>query len=212
MKKIYKGLLAATLLTSTIAGGTAFAASAPLVYDPDHGYLISTQRIEDSDGGYTIEKIYSSQAPSLESKEPLIYDPDNGYLISTRRIEQSDGSYTIEKIYSNQPPVFDILQSYNTDIFRKTMAKYSAKGTLLLSCRVTATFDWSLDSQISRAYRVSGEVLYNRSGKVTRNFLVAEGNETEKSSVNYSFTRHTPSGAKEEYVISLACTQKGFTE
>ncbi len=212
MKKIYKGLLAATLLTSTIAGSTAFAATAPLVYDPNNGYLISTQQIEQPDGSYATEKLYSSQAPALEKRDPLIYDPDNGYLLSTRRIEKSDGSYTVEKIYSNDPPVFDTLQSYNTQIFRKTMSKYNAKGTLLLSCRVTATFDWSLDSEISRAYRISGEVLYTRGGKVSRKYLVTEGNETEKSSVNYSFIRRTPSGAKEEYVVSLSCTQKGFAE
>lgn len=152
-----------------------------------------------------------AQTTVLAAYAPATYDPELGYLVSSIRTPQEDGSYMIEKTYTNHSPDFYMHRIYGTDTFRKVNEKYTAQDTLIIQYEVAATFDWSLNSQITRVYNPSGKVLYHQNDKLSHESIFTEGSETCKSNVVYRFLRTTDSGAVEDYLVTLSCDYQGRT-
>lgn len=153
-----------------------------------------------------------AQTTALAAEDTTAYDPAHGYLVSSVRTEQADGSYIVEKTYTNHSPDFYMHRIYGTDTFCKVSEKYSAADTLLLQYKVAASFDWSLNSQITRVYSPSCEVLYHKNDKLSHESVLTMGSETCKSSVIYHFLRTTDAGTLEDYLITLSCDYLGRVE
>lgn len=207
MKTFSKKLLLSTMITGILVGN-ALAISPNETYDPDLGYLISSERIEDVDGGYTIEKVYTETAPKSTSQD-LIYDENYGFLISSQKVLDEDGGYTIEKTYTNHSPDFYSSRSYGTDTFTKTQEKYTTGNILIIRYQVTATFDWNNETKITRVYKASGKVTYNQGGEISNESTTTSGSETKKSSATYSFTRTTDLGFSTDYSVKVSCDYNG---
>lgn len=207
MKNISKKLLLSSIFAGILVTNT-MAVSSSKTYDPDLGYLISIERIEDSDGGYTIEKVYTQTAPTSTS-ENLIYDENYGFLISSQKIADKDGGYTIIKTYTNHSPDYYADRSYGTDTFVKTQQKYTAQDVLLIDYQLTATFDWNHQTKITRVYNAAGQVNHHQDGMISNQSVTISASETEKSSATYRFTHSTDTGTSTDYTVQLYCDYNG---
>lgn len=65
MKTRFKRFFTALMLVCMAAQTSALAASE--TYEPEYGYLVSSNRIEQADGSYTVEKTYTNHSPDFYS-------------------------------------------------------------------------------------------------------------------------------------------------
>lgn len=208
MKNIYKKLMSSALIACMLSAGTALATSPAALYNEDLGYLMSSQRIDEPDGSYSIEKVYTKRAPELDDAN-IVYDENYGFLVSSQTTQDPDGGYTVEKIYTNHSPAFYASRAYGTDTFTKSEEKYTTGNVLLVRYQVTATFDWNSETKITRVYHPSGKITYNQGGDITNESVTTKGSETKKSSATYSFTRTTNLGFSHDYSVTVSCDYNG---
>lgn len=116
MKTIWKRLLAAFMLASMFAQTTALAA--PTADDPEGDHLVSTVRIEQEDGSYTVEKTYTNHSPQ--------YYSDHTY--GTDRIRKVSEKYTAQDTLVIQ---YEVVATFDWSRHTEITRVYSPSGKIL---------------------------------------------------------------------------------